>query len=411
MANNFTAEKTDSGGEIFATRQIGTSSVHYPVGLIAWGSSGSESVTSSSSPFPVQLFGNGLSSTLPLFVNNNSGQPLFVRGVGSSSVPVTNDTSTPLVVRGLTNSAVTVSLSGNASVVTSSAAPLHVRGLTDSHVAVTGDSGSPVFVRGLGDSTLPVSGTVAVTHAGLAALSSAFTSSDELKVQVTNPTNTTVTAVISGNASVVTSTSAPLHVRGLTDSHVAITNDSGNPIFVRGLTNSGVNVINSTATALVVRGLTNSGVNVINDTATPIVVRGVGSSSVPITGSSTTQIGTVTNPAADSLGLTPFTASVSSVVTTVKGTVGRLYGWYISNPSSNTAGAYLKVYPEDSAGVTLGTSSAALDFWIPPEGAANQSVPGGISLSSGIGVAAAGGAGSTNHAAPPANLTVSLWYA
>lgn len=343
MANNFTAEANNTAGAIFATRQIDASSIHYPIGLVAWGSSAAEAVTSTSSPFPTQLFGNGLSSAAPIFAGNNSAHPLFVRGMTSSAVAVTG----------------TVSLSGNNSVVTSSAAPLHVRGLTDSHVAVTGDSGAPVFVRGVGDSTVPVSGTVTVN---------ALTSASKIQVEpVTSSANRTF-----------------------------VDNNSGHPVFVRGLTSSGVNVINDTATPLVVRGLTDTTVAVSGSITVAAVTAGAG---VGLNGLSSA-----------TGALLAQTFSLSSLAQTVITAVGRLYGYSVSNPDT-AANVWFHIYPDDSAGVTLGTSSALISHMAPFGGGREASWPQGVLMSSGMSLTASLTAASTAHDAPSTTITMTVYYA
>jgi hypothetical protein len=106
--------------------------------------------------------------------------------------------------------------------------------------------------------------------------------------------------------------------------------------------------------------------------------------------------------------LKAFTASISSLATTVTTAVTRLYGYYIGNPDSRIS--FLKIYPDDSAGVTLGTTVAAMDLMAPGEGGANMSIAQGIEMSSGMSLAAAGAGGSTDHSAPSSALIVTVWF-
>lgn len=354
MANNFTAEANNTAGAIFATRQIDGSSVHYPVGLLAWGSSANEAITSTSAPFPTQLIGSGLSSSAPFFVTNNSAHFLWAK-------PVT-DTANPVVVRGVGSSVVPVSGTVTLNAL-STASKIQVEPVTSSarRTFVDNSSAHPMFVRGLGDSTLPVSGTVAVTNAGLTALSSAFTSSDELQV----------------TGSVSLSTASKVQVEPVTSSanRTFVDNNSAHPVFVRGLTSSAVDVTGTVTVGAVTAGA-GMGLNGLSSAAG---------------------------------GLLSQTLTLSSLAQTVITAAGRLYGWSVSNPST-AANAWFLIYPDDSGGVTLGTSSAQIWQMVPFGGGREASWPQGVFMSSGMSIAAAATAGSTVHDSPAATLTMTVYY-
>lgn len=56
------------------------------------------------------------------------------------------------------------------------------------------------------------------------------------------------------------------------------------------------------------------------------------------------------------------TALVATAVA-VKASAGRNYGWYVYNP--NSADAWLQVYDVAQAGVTVGTTTPNVSYWIP----------------------------------------------
>lgn len=221
MPDNFTSELVDSAGEIFATDAIGGSSVHYPIGKIAWGPLNTANLTDTSSPLPVQVNGNGTSSTAPFFVRGANGD---------SSVPVSG----------------TVTIQGNASVSPVAGASFAVA-IDSADVVrakiVESDSAGPVFTEGdsasaarffaIGferDSTanlfgvvsegspLPVQGDTLVSVTGYVAPSTSVT--------VTNMTDTTVT--VSGTVSIQGNASVSI----MAGSSISIANDSASKIGV-----------------------------------------------------------------------------------------------------------------------------------------------------------------------------------
>ncbi len=215
MPDNVTTELVDSAGEIFATDAIGGSSVHYPIGKLAWGALNTANLTDTSSPLPVQIKGNGLSSTAPLFVRGSNAD---------SSVPVTG----------------TVTIQGNASVSPAAGASFAVT-IDSADIVrakiVESDSAGPVFTEGdsaaaarffavgfesdsaanafsvvSAGSPMPVQGDTLVSVTGYVAPSTVVT--------VTNMSDTTVTVsgtvTVQGNASVAI----------VAGSSISISNDS-----------------------------------------------------------------------------------------------------------------------------------------------------------------------------------------
>lgn len=201
----FTAEKSDSGDQIFAVLKTTSDSFLYPVGFNAWGDSGSINITSTSAPLPAQLFGH--SSANPVFVGNNSAHPVFVRDenatavtisaaipqssvtVASGSITVVNDTGDLIGVSlaGIptagndggaidsTNSAIRVNVvagaGGNDTTVTvaalSTASIIRIQQSSAEQIFVQADSNNPVFVRDENSTsvTASISGTPDVAPA------------------------------------------------------------------------------------------------------------------------------------------------------------------------------------------------------------------------------------------------------
>lgn len=162
MPDNFTSELVDSAGEIFATDAIGGSSVHYPIGKLAWGALNTANLTDTAMPLPVSVIGSD--SNHNVFVTTDSGVPPIVRVTSDSAtvLDVGNDSNQPLFVRGLGDS--TLPVSGTVSIAgyVAPSTVITVTNMSDSTVTVANSSVAPFFVRGVSDSTLPVSGTVTV---------------------------------------------------------------------------------------------------------------------------------------------------------------------------------------------------------------------------------------------------------
>lgn len=98
---------------------------------------------------------------------------------------------------------------------------------------------------------------------------------------------------------------------------------------------------------------------------------------------------------------TVLNSPATPAVQTVKGSAGRLLGFYVVN--SNAAARYLKVFNVVSP--TLGTTSATLDIAIPPNSAepVYVSLEGGIAFGTAITVAITGARGVTDNTAITAN--------
>lgn len=97
--------------------------------------------------------------------------------------------------------------------------------------------------------------------------------------------------------------------------------------------------------------------------------------------------------------------SQTTTVQTVKGSAGKLGGWFIYNPGASAV--YVQLF--DTAGaVTLGTTAPDLVLGIPAGAAANLEIATGIDFASGIKFAIT--TGESNSTAPGSGCTVALWY-
>lgn len=198
-----------------------------------------------------------------------------------------------------------------------------------------------------------------------------------------------------------TSTSAPFPVQlfgsgGLdSTSPVFPANNSAHPIFVRG-TNADSSVpVTGTVVVSVVSTISSYGVvhDSVNSALRVNVVADAQAAQSSATGA-----------------LSEITLTLSSVAQTVMTASGRLYGYSLSNPDT-ADNAWILVYPDDSAGVTLGTSSAQKRQMVPFGGGREAYWNKGIFMSSGMSVTAAATAASTAHDTPAATITATLYYA
>ncbi len=414
MADNFTAEKVSSADQIFATDQRASDSAHFPIGKLSWGALNTFNITDTSTPLPVQLisgnsgieFNIGNQSTVftqtgystivtvtdlstatkiqiePVtssanrtFVDNNSAHPVFVRGLGDSTVPVSGTVSvsniasndTVVTVTNIADNDTLVTVTGLVAPVGSS------RGESSSTpLFVTGpgaDTAHAIVVRGMGSTNVVVEGTVTVsnidgndTTVTVAALTTAS------KVQIKNDT---------GDA---------IAVQGLTDSHVAITNDSGNAVFVRGLTNSIVDVL-----------VTNTNITVTNiaDNDTTVTVTN----------------GLLKEAPSSAGGLTATTILLSSAEQDFMTAVGRLFHISVSNESSD-ADVWFRVFTDDAGGVTLGDTVPVISQVIPQQGGREMDFgPYGVAMSSGMSIAAAATANDTVHDTPSTTAYLTAYFA
>lgn len=366
MAENFVAEAVSASGAVFASHIRASDSAHFPLGKLVWGGdSATFNQTSTSSPFPVQLFGAGRSSSAPLWIKTDSGAPPLV-AVSGYVAP-----STTVTVTGYVAPSTTVTVTG--------------------YVAPS----TTVTVANAPDTTVTVQGTVTVS----------------------NPTDSTVTAAITGNASVVNSSTAPLFVRGVGDSTVPVSGSvnaaiSGNAsVTIAAITTSvGGGALDSTNSAIRVNVVAGSAAG---DSTVTAILNG-GQSSVTVEGTvavePTSSAAIALNGRAALTGaLVAQTLDLSSLAQTIMTASGRLYAISVSNPDT-ADNAWLKVYEDDSAGVTLGTNVAVISQMVPFGGGREMSWPVGVRMSSGMSVAAAATAPSTAHDTPAATLTLTAYY-
>ena len=107
-------------------------------------------------------------------------------------------------------------------------------------------------------------------------------------------------------------------------------------------------------------------------------------------------------------GLTTFYLSaVSTTVTSVKSSAGRLYGWAASN-NLNADHTYILVWDNAASAVTPGTTAPKMSLPLPPSGGLNLNVDKGIPFTTAISIAAvsANNGGSNPDTAVP----VTIWY-
>lgn len=360
MPDNFTSELVDSAGEIFATDAIGGSSIHYPIGKLAWGALNTANLTDTASPLPVQVNGNGMSSTAPFFVrgsNVDASVPI------AGAVTIQGDASVSPAAGASFAVAIDSADIVRAKIVESdSAGPVFTEGDSAASarffaVGFESDSATNAFSVVSTGSPMPVQGDTVVSITGYVAPSTVIT--------VTNMSDSTVT--------VANSSTAPFFVRGVGDSTVPV---------------SGTVTVQGNASVAILAG---SSISISNDSAGKV---GVGLNAI----------------AGNSNGaLQTFTTVLSSAIETVTSSAGRLYGYMLTNPDT-AAIVYAKLFSDDSTGVTKGTTSPALNLGIPPVDGANVTFAQGLLMSSGISLLAAGGSGLTDTSAPASNLVVNLFY-
>jgi hypothetical protein len=97
-------------------------------------------------------------------------------------------------------------------------------------------------------------------------------------------------------------------------------------------------------------------------------------------------------------GTSVATGSIGATKTAIKTSAGAVYGWYFYN--SNSSVAYVQMFANTVAGVTLGTTAPTMSLGIPPGSAANMSFDTGILYATAITIAItttrAGATGPTN---------------
>lgn len=90
----------------------------------------------------------------------------------------------------------------------------------------------------------------------------------------------------------------------------------------------------------------------------------------------------------------------------IKGSAGKLGGYYIYNP--NSSAAYVMLYNIAAASVTVGTSTARMIICIPATSAANLDLGAGIAFDTAMSIAAATTGG--GNTAPSTALEALVWY-
>jgi hypothetical protein len=113
-------------------------------------------------------------------------------------------------------------------------------------------------------------------------------------------------------------------------------------------------------------------------------------------------------------GLTPYhlIAAGTTNATSVKGSAGQLYAYYLSNVSASPR--YVKFFDKASA-PTLGTDTPVLTLMLPGNSAgsgANNAIPNGIAFANGIAIAiTANAADNDNTGVTASDVIVNLMYA
>lgn len=90
----------------------------------------------------------------------------------------------------------------------------------------------------------------------------------------------------------------------------------------------------------------------------------------------------------------------------IKASAGKLGGYYFHNP--NAASSYIHIYNIAAASVTVGTSTAPMNFCIPAGSSANLDLGAGIAFDTAMSIAATTTGG--GNTAPTTALEVMVWY-
>jgi hypothetical protein len=98
--------------------------------------------------------------------------------------------------------------------------------------------------------------------------------------------------------------------------------------------------------------------------------------------------------------------ALTSTAQAIKGSAGRLHGYYIYNP--NTSAVFVQFYNTASGSVTVGTTTPLFMITIPSSSAANLAIPGGVAFGTAISWAATSTAG--GNGAPSTALDAVAWY-
>lgn len=145
---------------------------------------------------------------------------------------------------------------------------------------------------------------------------------------------------------------------------------------------------------------------------TPLMGNGVtGTGSMRVTIASDTTANSnpylVTQRPATTGGLSIATGSIGATKTSVKGSAGQIFGWYIYN--SNASVAYVQFFNAATGSVTLGSTAPDMSIGIPATSAANVEFGNGIAFSSQISIAiTTTRAGSTG---PGSTVDYNIYYA
>ncbi len=371
---NFTASSVTSPGEVFATFQItsGADSIHYPISVLYWGAdSGSLQSTDTAAPFPVEVI---------------SG-----KGIGVSSVGTVN---TVTAVSSVGGSIDISSVSGTVAI-SSVAGSIGVSSVgtvtTVSTVTAVSSVGGSIAVSS-------VSGSLAVSSvSGTVAISSVAGSIGVSSVGTVN----TVTAVSSVGGVValstvqvvetVTTVSAVSSVGGV----VAISSVAGTVAI------SSVAGVVALSTVQVVETVT--AVSSVGGTLAISSVAGT----VTVAQNSTSGIALRTQ--SNNGGLVAASQAGSSLAQGFMTSSGMLYGLSLSNPDTDDD-VWIKVFPEDSAGVTLGVTEPLINQMVPFGGGREMYWPHGIFMSSGMSIAAAATAPSTAHDTPGGTIYYTAYF-
>lgn len=303
----------------------------------------------------------------------------FTAWGSSASINVTS-TSAPFPVTLVSgNSGIEVTVAA-----LTSASKIQVEPVTSSarRTFVDNNSAHPVFTTTKLDST----------HGGFDASASA------LRVTVVsgadgNDTTVTVTALTSASK---------IQIEPVTTSanRTFVDNNSAHPVFTTAKLDSTHGGYDASASAMRVSIV--SGADGNDTTVTASIT---GTAAVEPTSSAT--IALRSTPVANGIQTTQL--ALSSLAQTVMTASGTVYGWSMSNGSSDTD-IWVKAFSDDSAGVTLGTTAPKWNILIPFGGGREAFWPVGVPVSSGLSIAAAATAPSTAHDAPAATGHITVYF-
>jgi hypothetical protein len=116
-------------------------------------------------------------------------------------------------------------------------------------------------------------------------------------------------------------------------------------------------------------------------------------------------IATTTSPASSG-GLSFVSGTIGATKTTIKGSAGNLYGWYLYNPNSSVA--YCQIFNATTGSVTLGTTTPDLALAIPATSGANLEVSNGLTFATAISFACT--TTRTGSTGPSSTIDYNWWY-